>query len=292
MKSFTAAGIGEILWDMLPGGRQLGGAPANFAYHFKALGGESLTVSRVGDDEPGAAALAQLKEYGLDVSAVTLDPKHITGRVDVLVDENGIASYEFPDDVAWDHIEANDAATRALPTLDAVCFGTLAQRSPVSRRNITDMLEALPQNTLKIFDINLRQNFFSQELIESSLRMANVLKINDEELAVVGDMLDILGTEKDRMSRLIEQFSLKLGVLTRGENGSLLMTPDEFSDLPGIAATVRDTIGAGDSFTAAMALGWMKKKPLDDINRRAAQVAAHVCSQAGAMPRMPDNLRI
>jgi fructokinase len=292
MGTFTAAGIGEILWDMLPGERQLGGAPANFAYHFKALGGESLTISRIGDDEPGKAALAQLKEHGLDISAVTVDPNHMTGRVDVHVDANGVASYEFPDDVAWDHIEANDAATRALPTLDAVCFGTLAQRSPVSRRNITAMLQALPQKTLKIFDINLRQHFYSQELIESSLRMANVLKINDEELAIVGGMLAIHGTEQERMSRLIERFTLRLGVLTRGENGSLLMTPDQTSDFPGVAATVRDTIGAGDSFTAALALGWLQRLPLEEINQKAAQVAAHVCSQAGAMPVMPDTLRI
>jgi len=287
-----AAGIGEILWDMLPEGRQLGGAPANFAYHFNEMGGQSLTISRVGDDEPGRTALAQLQQQGLNIDAVTVDPEHETGRVDVFVDENGIASYIFPDHVAWDYIEANEAASKALSKLDAVCFGTLAQRNAVARRNIMAILKKLPQKTLKIFDINLRKTFFTRETIETSLHIADVLKINDVELEIVGKLFGVEGSEEEKIQQLIERFSLTMGALTRGEKGSLLMTRKKFSDHPGIATAIRDTIGAGDSFTAALGLGWLQGLPLGEINRRASEVAAFVCSQSGAMPPLPKQFHI
>ncbi|WP_147821062.1 carbohydrate kinase family protein [Salidesulfovibrio onnuriiensis] len=290
--AFKAAGIGEILWDMLPEGKKLGGAPANFAYHFKALGGESITISRVGDDDMGREALAILKKHALDIRAVTVDPVHPTGRVDVTVDAQGVASYEFPDHVAWDFIEANDAARAALPALNAVCFGTLAQRSENSRSAILSLLGQLPGACLKIYDINLRKDFYTREIIENSLALADVLKINDEELDVVGPLLGFRGDQQTMLRGLVRHFSLKLGVLTRGGSGSLLLTADKASDFAGMSVRISDTIGAGDSFTAAMALAWLKGRKLDEINRYASEVAAYVCTQAGAMPPMPSRLSL
>lgn len=289
--AFKAAGIGEILWDMLPNGKKLGGAPANFAYHFKALGGESITISRVGDDPLGREALNILEKHDLDISAVTIDPQHPTGQVDVTVDTAGVASYEFPDTVAWDFIEANEAARSALPALDAVCFGTLAQRSETSRRSIQTLLRQLPKKTLKVFDINLRKDFFSKKIILNSLELADVLKINDDELDVVAPLVGLRGDQQTVLQKLAKQHSLTLGVLTRGGEGSLLVTTDQVSDFAGVATQVIDTIGAGDSFTAALALAWLRGEPLDAINRYASEVAAYVCTQAGAMPPIPDSFK-
>ncbi len=292
MGTFKAAGIGEILWDMIPGGRKLGGAPANFAYHFKALGGESITISRVGNDDLGREALRILEAHALDTSAVTIDPSHPTGRVDVSIDNQGVASYEFPDNVAWDFIEANEAARVVLPELNAVCFGTLAQRSEVSRQAILELLRELPKTALKIYDINLRKNFFSKEIIRESLHLSDVLKLNDDELEIVGPMFNLQGDQQSMLAGLVDMFSLKLGVLTRGGKGSLLLTPDNISNFKGIAVRVNDTIGAGDTFTAAMALAWLKGRPLDEINRYASETAAYVCTQAGAMPPVPDEYKL
>lgn len=291
MTQFRAAGIGEILWDILPDGKKLGGAPANFAYHFKALGGESLTVSRLGDDALGREALALLQENHLATEGITFDPVHPTGRVDVEVDTRGIATYTFPEAVAWDFIEINAYTKTVLPTLDAVCFGTLAQRSAASRAAILSLLRSLPESTLKIYDINLRQDFYTTEIIDRSLHLADVLKINDDELDIVASLLGLAGDQETVLSTLLREFSLCLGVLTRGERGSLLMTPDAISESQGMSVNVVDTIGAGDSFTAAMTLAWLNEEPLDAINQYASEVAAAVCTRAGAMPPIPDRFK-
>lgn len=290
MRQLLAIGLGEILWDVLPDARLLGGAPANFAYHVNALGGTGLPVSRVGDDELGREALSQLVANGLNIDAVSVDPDHPTGTVDARVDADGVATYTFPDDVAWDFISVDDAALALAAKADAICFGTLAQRSPVSRQAIHAFLRAAP-GALKVYDINLRQDFYTPEIIAESLNLADVLKINDDELAVAIEMFALPGGEESALRALMDAHSLKLAVLTRGGEGSLVVSPDGVAELGGQPTEVVDTIGAGDSFTAALVVAYLNSLSLDEINAFATRVAAYVCGQAGAMPAMPDEFR-
>ena len=291
MKRLLAIGLGEILWDVLPDSRMLGGAPANFAYHMNALGGAGIPVSRVGDDELGREALSILATNGLIIDAVSVDPEHPTGTVDARLDAHGAATYVFPDNVAWDFITLDPAALDLAAKADAVCFGTLAQRSPVSRAAIRDFLWAA-EDALKILDINLRQDFYSPAMIADSLALADVLKINDDELAAVSGMFSLPGDERDALRALMDRHGLALCVLTRGERGSLVLSPDGESDLPGTPVDVADTIGAGDAFTAALTLARLSGRSLDETNRYAARVAAWVCARPGGMPYMPDDLRL
>lgn len=291
MSCFTAVGIGEILWDILPEGRQLGGAPANFAYHVNALGGDGVPVSRVGDDALGREALARLSENGLSVECITVDPVHPTGMVNVTVDALGVAEYTFPDNGAWDFLALNVIARERVSQADAICFGTLGQRAVVSREAIRDALNTASA-AIKVYDINLRQDFYSPELIASSMDMADVIKINDEELAVVSRLFGLPNEEAAALEKLLERFDLQMAVLTRGAGGSLLLSRDNRSDVPGQAVEVVDTIGAGDAFTAAFTLAYLANQPLDVINTFAGNVAAYVCGQFGAMPSLPDHLRL
>jgi len=291
MPQFTAIGLGEILWDVLPDGRKLGGAPANFAYHVNQLGGIGIPVSRVGSDDLGREALDILRSNGIDTSYVSIDPVHPTGTVDAAIDEHGVATYTFPESVAWDYIVSDTAALELVASADVICFGTLAQRASVARKSVRACLRAASA-ALKVYDINLRQNFYTPDRIHNSLSMADVLKINDEELAMVIGMFDLPHGERMALDELIERYNLKLAVLTRGSEGALILSPSDISDLPGQPTPVVDTIGAGDSFTAALALAYLYGRSLEEINRYAMRVAAYVCGQAGAMPPMPDELRL
>ncbi len=291
MPRVTAIGLGELLWDVLPGGRQLGGAPANFAFHANSLGGLGVPVSRVGDDALGREALALLAQRGLCPDHVSVDSAHPTGTVDAVLDEAGVATYVFPDDVAWDHL-AFDQRTRALAaSAQVICFGSLAQRSPVSRRAVRSLLRGAP-DALIVFDVNLRQNFYDQDVIRASLRLADVLKINDDELRVLTRLFCLPQGERAALETLLCRHNLALAVLTRGARGSLLVSPGAASDLQGRSVPVVDTVGAGDAFTAAFSLAYLRGASLDEINRYASAVAAHVCGRAGAMPPMDPALRI
>jgi fructokinase len=285
------AGIGEVLWDVLEDSEELGGAPINFAYHAGVLGAEAYAISCVGDDGRGAAALKALAERSVSTECITVLPGATTGYVFAQVDAQGVASYTFPDDVAWDRLVIGDAAEKLAQRLDAACFGSLAQRSPVSRKAILDYLTRLGPTTLKVFDLNIRHNFYGREILETSLEMADVVKLNDEEIALLGRMFGLAGDQEARLGRLVERFSLRLGVLTRGGRGSLLISPDGVSDHPGYPTKSVDTIGAGDSFTAATVLGFLQGYSLDRINEHANRVAAYVCSCQGAMPRLPQAIR-
>lgn len=291
MKKITAIGLGEILWDVLPDGRKLGGAPANFAYHVNALGGTGVPVSRIGDDELGRETLAELRTHGVTANHISIDPDHPTGTVDAAIDAHGVATYTFPDNVAWDFLAFADATLALATSADAICFGTLAQRSAMSRTAMYSLLDAAPQ-ALKVYDINLRQDFHTPDRIRASLDRANVLKINDDELAFITPEFGLPASEQDALGALVNTYDLTLAVLTRGDKGSLIVTPDGISDQPGKPAEVVDTIGAGDSFTAAMVLAHLNGLPLDTVNDYAATVAAHVCAQAGAMPIVPESLHI
>lgn len=283
-------GIGEILWDMLPGGKQLGGAPANFACQSNALGARGVVVSRVGDDDPGREILDRLGPLGIDATCVTTDPQHPTGRVDVRLDARRVPEYVIHEPAAWDFIPADAASLALAGRADAVCFGTLAQRSPVSRDSIRAFLRAARPQCLRVFDINLRQNYFDHRTVHDLLQSADVLKLNDSELPVVGGLLDLGGDAPTLVRELLRRYALRLIALTRGPDGSTLYAPNAESSHPGVSGPVADTVGAGDAFTAALVLGLLEGHDLARINAFANRLAAYVCSQAGATPAIPAAL--
>ncbi len=285
MASYKIAGIGEILFDIFGETEELGGAPINFVYHASALGADGIAVSTVGNDRRGRKALDELKKRGLDVDCISIDDRHPTGYVEARLDEKGVASYEFPDDVAWDHLSLNKRALEIAPQLDAVCFGSLAQRSTVSRQAIRHFLAKTSTHALKIYDINLRQNFYTRNTITESLELADIVKFNEEELPVMAGMLGISGGDGTMLDAVVKRFRLRLAVLTRGGRGSLLVSPEDSSQHPGVPPNkIADTVGAGDSFTAVVAIGLLEGEDLKTINARANRVAAYVCSRTGAMP--------
>jgi len=284
-------GLGEVLWDMLPGGKQLCGAPANFAYHAKALGLDnsvSYIISAIGNDTLGAEIQSQLNRLNINHTHLHISNALKTGFVSVSLDKQGLPNYTIENNVAWDFIP--EIPDNFQHPIDAICFGTLAQRSPVSRESIQNFLATLPETTLKIFDINLRQSFFSQKIIESSLTLANIFKINDDELKIISKLLKIPGNEEQQLKTISQRYTIKLGILTRGSSGSLLYTENNTSVHPGFKIKSKDTVGAGDAFTAAVIIGLLRGFELDKINDCANQIASYVCSRSGATPELPAKL--
>lgn len=288
--SFNIVGIGEVLWDLLPAGPQLGGAPANFACHAHALGAHACVVTRVGNDDFGRAILKRFEQMEIADGTMQVDEAAPTGTVTVALSDQGIPNYIIHENVAWDHLSVTPPALQAVRAADAVCFGSLAQRGAISRAAIQRLVAAAPAEALRVFDINLRQNYFSREIIGQSLRLANVLKLNDAELPVLAQLFGLTGSTRHQIETLAQKFSLQLVALTRGPAGSLLFQAGQWSDCPSIPITIVDTIGAGDSFTAALVMGLLCKMPLDEINDLADEVARHVCSCAGATPPLPRHL--
>ena len=289
---FHITGIGEILWDMFPDGAQFGGAPANFVCHSQALGARSHMVSCVGNDDLGRRALTFLREHGVDISAVTQSEKRPTGTVEIELDTEGVAQFEFAADVAWDALTWSEALTHVAVTTDVVCYGTLGQRSEISKNTIQRFLKGTTGECLCVFDVNLRQQFYTEGLIRDSLEFANILKLNDEELPVLSSSCGLSGSATSVMEQLRERYNLRLVALTRGAKGAILLTENSLSVCDGFAVEVRDTVGAGDAFTAAMTLGLLLGNELDRINEHACRVAAFVCSQDGAAPKLPDDLKM
>jgi len=285
-------GLGEVLWDLLPGGKQLGGASANYAYHAQTLGAEVRLISRVGNDPLGQELLGRLRSLQMSTDCVTVDSAAPTGTVSVELGLSGQPKFNVHEDAAWDYIAATTAAQDMVVRADAVCFGSLAQRHAVSRETIRSLVAMTRPDALKIFDVNLRQNFFSLEIIEASLQLANVLKINDEELPVLARLFDLQGGTADQLAELAHRFALQMVALTRGARGSLFYSRGNYSEVSGLPANVIDTVGAGDSFTAALTLGILAGWDLDRINRHANEVAAYVVSQPGATPQLPAHLRL
>jgi fructokinase len=280
-------GIGELLWDLLPAGKEIGGAPANFAYHVQALGGEGVVVSCVGSDDYGWQILDRLKALALSSECIAIDEAHPTGTVDITVGPHGKPSYTIHQNVAWDFIPKTSQLMGLARKADAICFGTLAQRRGVSRATIQAFLKRASKKALRIFDINLRQTFYSRKIIESSLALADVLKLNDEELAVIATMFSLDGDEPKLLAELAQKYNLRLVALTKGEKGSILWSNEQVSIHPGYKVEVVDTVGAGDAFTAALALGMLRGKSLESISDHANRVAAYVCSKSGATPLLP-----
>lgn len=281
-------GIGEALWDVLPDGKKIGGAPANFAYHVSQFGLQSLAVSAIGDDELGNEIVGNFRGKALNVLLETVS--YPTGTVRVQVDAAGVPCYEIKENVAWDNIPFTERLCRLARKTCAVCYGSLAQRNVVSRETINAFLDAMPdgKGQYRIFDINLRQDFYTREIICRSMQRCNVLKINDEELVTVSRMFglpdaDLL--EKCRM--LLTEYELEMLILTCGMNGSYVFTSRDVSFVETPKVKVADTVGAGDSFTAAFISALLKGRTVGEAHRLAVDVSAYVCTQEGAMPELP-----
>ena len=285
-------GLGEALWDVLPEGKKLGGAPANFAYHAGQFLGQdnTIAVSALGEDKLAEETIESLKANGLTF----LMPRvpYPTGTVQVTLDEQGIPSYDIKENVAWDNIPLDTEVQAIARQCRAVCFGSLAQRNVVSRETIQRFLDLTPADCMKIFDINLRQNFYSKEVIQESLRRCNVLKINDEELVIIGRMFGYPGLDIENKCWLIlGKYNLDMLVLTCGTNGSYVFTPGQMSFQETPKVEVADTVGAGDSFTGSFCAAILSGMPVTDAHRRAVEVSAYVCTQNGAMPELPARLK-
>ncbi len=288
-RKFKVAGIGEVLWDQLPQGDVLGGAPANVAFHTGQLGAESYIISAVGNDKLGNDIISRLstKNINMLISRVA----YPTGTVKVTLDERGVPDFVITKDVAWDYIELTSESSDLAGKLDAVCFGSLAQRNSVSHNAITKFLNLLPEKTLKIFDINLRQNFYNKQLIKDSLKISNILKINDDELLIIAELLGLKGDEENLCLELLENYELELIAYTCGAKGSYLFGKNEKSYLKTPVVKVKDTIGAGDSFTAALMVSLLNGCYLSECHLLAVDIAAFVCENDGAMPEYSKELR-
>lgn len=282
-KKFSVIGIGELLWDMLPDGKELGGAPANFAYHANFFGANATIISALGNDESGEEIYGLLKKRNLEYSINIVN--YPTGWVSVKLDK-GIPNYVIHENVAWDFIALKDAVIPVLQKADAICFGTLSQRSKVSFETIQEAIKLVSKTALKVLDINLRQSFYTKNIIDASLKCANVVKLNDEELVILSKMFHLPTGQDEACRQLLNQLNLKLLALTKGSEGSVLYTPNEISSYPTPKVTVVDTIGAGDSFTAAMVMGLLNEKPLKQIHNEAIEHAAKVCASKGATPKI------
>lgn len=290
--SFKVIGIGEVLWDVFPGGKKLGGAPANFAYHAHALGADAYVVSRVGNDALGREIVAALDSLGLATTCVSIDPTRPTGTVTVEVTPDGQPRYTIHEGVAWDYLNADTATFERAAAADAICFGSLAQRSADSRAAVRSLLEVSRPAALRIFDVNLRQNFYSRDVIEGSLEVANVLKLNDAELPILARLLGLKeNAEQVQLAELAQRHGLRLIAYTRGSRGSMLFDGKEWSEHAAREIDVKDTVGAGDAFTGAVAMGMLAGWDLPMIGRRANEIAAYVCTCDGATPPLPEELK-
>lgn len=291
MENTIVVGMGEALWDVLPEGKKIGGAPANFAYHVSQFGLNSRVVSAVGDDKLGMEILDNFREKKLN-AMVEIVP-YPTGTVQVELDAEGVPCYDIKEGVAWDNIPYTPALEDLAKHTKAVCFGSLAQRSVVSRDTINRFIDAMPaEDTLKIFDINLRQGFYNKEILCNSFSKCNILKINDEELVTVSRMFGYPGIDlQDKCWILLAKYNLKMLILTCGVNGSYVFTPGNVSFVETPRVEVADTVGAGDSFTAAFVSSILSGLSIGEAHKLAVETSAYVCTQNGAMPVLPQSLK-
>lgn len=284
-------GMGEALWDVLPEGKKIGGAPANFAYHVSQFGLPSCVVSAVGEDALGNEIIENFTSKGLN-KLIEKVP-YPTGTVQVELDQEGIPMYDIKENVAWDNIPYTESLEELAKKTKAVCFGSLAQRNVVSRETIKRFLDAMPKNddNLVVFDVNLRQGFYNKDILCDSMERCNILKINDEELITVSRMFGYPGIDlQDKCWILLGKYNLKMLILTCGINGSYVFTPGQVSFQPTPKVEVADTVGAGDSFTAAFIASILKGDSVKEAHAKAVQTSAFVCTQNGAMPILPKEL--
>lgn len=274
-------GIGELLWDVLPTGKKAGGAPINFVYHATQLGAEGYAISAVGKDELGEEIVQELDNNHIAHCIESVD--YPTGTVEVTL-EKGIPTYNIIENVAWDHIPVSSKAIEIVKEAKAICFGTLAQRNMDSRKALTELLSYAPEDALRFFDINIRQNYYSKELILDLLEKANILKINDEELEMLRPMMGLGGDYEVCCKALLEKYGLKYVILTAGSKFSAIYSTDENSVIGTPKVAVADTVGAGDSFSGAFVYSILAGKSLKEAHRKAVNTAAFVCSKEGAWP--------
>ena len=282
---YTIVGLGELLWDVLPDGRHLGGAPGNFAYFSNVLGDRGVVASRVGRDPLGQEAIEQLERLKVSSAQVQRDPKHPTGTAPVTVSRSGQAEFIITRSVAWDFLQMTPSWRALARAADAVCFGTLAQRSPRNRRTIRQFLLSTRLETLRVFDVNLRQQFYSPTLIANSLGLADLVKLNHVELPRIMEMLNMpFSSPEAAARRMLREYDLRLVCVTRGSRGSLLVSADGKAAHPGFKIRVADTIGAGDAFTAALVHHYLRGASLSRMNEAANGLGSWVASRAGATP--------
>jgi len=290
MGSPRVVAVGEVLWDLLPGGAQIGGTSANFVCHARELAETVALASAVGDDDLGREILRRMASRGVETSGVAVLPEKQTGIVEVTVDGAGMPTYRIVEDVAWDHIPWNETVAGLASTADVVCWGTLAQRSTGSRSTVLRFLDQVGSETLKVFDINLRVPDPDRGMVEESLRRADVVKLNDEELPRVVELCGLVANGvPEQLAELSERFGIRVLALTRGGAGSVLWSAGQVSDHPGYPVSVVDTVGAGDAFTAELAIGLWSGLGLDVVNGRANRRAAAVCAHAGGTPPLGAN---
>lgn len=291
MNENYVVGIGEVLWDVLPEGKKLGGAPANFACHVSRFGLNGLVISAVGKDKLGDEIINVFNQKRLEYQLEKTD--FPTGTVEVTLDNAGVPQYDIKENVAWDNIPFTEEIRMIASHTRAACFGSLAQRSQNSRRSINAFLDSMPdsEDSLKVFDINLRQNFYSEEIVQESLSKCNILKINDEELLIVKDLLSLRGRSQEELcNELMALGNLRMLILTCGTKGSMVFSQEGISVLGTPTVQVADTVGAGDSFTAAFISSLIKGKTVREAHQTAVNVSAYVCTQQGAMPPLPKSL--
>ncbi len=291
MSSITAVGIGEVLWDIFPDQSHFGGAPANFAAHMASLGAQSFVVSGVGEDELGRLAMLALAANHITNEYVQTDRSRSTGAVDITLNQAGAATYKFKENTAWDHLLWNDKLVDLARNTQVVCFGTLGQRSPISRQTIRRFVDSTGPECIRVFDVNLRQQFYDSETIRHSLQLANVFKLNDEELPIVAQLCGLSSHGNESLVELLHRFDLNAVAVTQGAKGATLLTKAHSVSLPAIACEVKDTVGAGDAFTAALVTGLITGDDPQSILQRAIRVASFVCSQHGATPSLPPHLQ-
>ena len=282
-------GLGEVLWDVFPEGKKLGGAPANFAYHAGQFGLDTIAVSALGKDQLADETIEALKEHHLNYLLPQVD--YPTGTVQVTLSGDGIPAYEIVENVAWDNIPFTPELAEIAKNCQAVCFGSLAQRNVVSWATIRQFLDATPEDCLRIFDINLRQQFYTKDVIEESLKRCNILKINDEELVIIEKMFGYDGLDlRVVCEQILKKYNLQLLVLTCGTNGSYVFAPGltSFQETPRVK--VADTVGAGDSFTGSFCASYLNGKTMEEAHKIAVAVSAYVCTQKGAMPTLPADI--
>ena len=277
-------GLGEVLWDMLPEGRKIGGAPVNFAYHAGQFGIDTMAVSAIGNDKLGEDTIAEMN--GKHLNHIFPSVPYPTGSVQVSLDEKGVPAYDIKENVAWDNIPFTNEIESVARSCRAVCFGSLAQRNAVSRNTIRKFIESTPSGCIRIFDINLRQNFYTSNVIHDSLELCNILKINDEEIMLVSRMFNYDSSNIENVCRTImEDFSLEMVILTCGTKGSV-------SFMPTPKVNVADTVGAGDSFTGSFCAAILRGLPVAEAHKKAVEVSAYVCTQNGAMPEIPESMKL
>ena len=283
MKKLKVIAVGEIVWDMLPAGKQLGGAPLNFAFFSKELGAEAYAVSAIGNDVLGDETLAVASATGVNLDYLQRNNLP-TSRVLISLDNEGVPQYEIVENVAWDALECPQMILDLVKDASVMCWGSLAQRSVTSRQSVLAMLSAAPKECVKVFDINIRQHYYSREVIETSLGYADILKLNEDELPLVASILGLSGLEHDIVSQLIEKYALKYLVYTHGADFSeVFSATGEYSHVPTPKVKVVDTVGAGDSFTAVFVTSILQGLSMAESHARAVEVSAYVCTQNGAI---------